>query len=96
MEICIWSADWGLPSVDFGCLSMIAYAKFSGAPVNIKETNSPFWSPTGRLPVFRHNPAEDLHGSDSQGQQEQSPADHHCDTDQYSPGYWQLQRPRKH
>ena len=58
MEISIWSADWGLPSVDFGCLSMIAYAKFSGAPVNIKESNSPFWSPTGRLPMFRHNPVE--------------------------------------
>ena len=63
MEISIWSPDWGLPSVDFGCLSMIAYAKFSGAPVTIKDTNSPFWSPTGKLPVFRHNLAEDLSGT---------------------------------
>jgi len=59
MEICIWSPDWGLASVDFECLSMIAYAKFSGAPVNIKETNSPFWSRSGRLPVFRSNNSED-------------------------------------
>ena len=59
MDICIWSPDWGLASVDFECLSMIAYAKFSGAPVNIKETNSPFWSSSGRLPVFRSNSSED-------------------------------------
>ena len=71
MEISIWSPDWGLPSVDFGCLSMIAYAKFSGAPVTIKDTNSPFWSPNGKLPVFRHKclssqclgVAEDLSGT---------------------------------
>ena len=59
MEICIWSPDWGLASVDFECLSMISYAKFSGAPVNIKETNSPFWSRSGRLPVFHSNNSED-------------------------------------
>ena len=59
MEICIWSPDWGLASVDFECLSMIAYAKFSGAPVNIKETDSPFWSSSGRLPVFRSSNSED-------------------------------------
>ena len=59
MEICIWSPDWGLASVDFECLSMIAYAKFSGAPVNIKETDSPFWSSSGRLPVFYSSNGED-------------------------------------
>ena len=63
MEISIWSPDWGLASVDFGCLTMLAYAKFSGAPINVKETNSPFWTPRGKLPVFRHNASEDLNGS---------------------------------
>ena len=59
MEISVWSPDWGVASVDFECLTMISYAKFSGAPVNIKASNSPFWSSTGHLPVFRTN--DDTH-----------------------------------
>ena len=58
MEAWVWSADWGLASVEVGCLSMMAYAKFSGAPLHVKDTNSPFWSPDGKLPVFRHNTTE--------------------------------------
>ena len=60
MEISIWSPDWGLASVDFECLSMISYAKFSGAPINVKETDSPFWSACGRLPVFRSNANDEM------------------------------------
>ena len=37
---------------------MMAYAKFSGAPLQVKDTNSPFWSPDGKLPVFRHTTTE--------------------------------------
>jgi len=59
MEISVWSPDWGVASVDFECLTMISYAKFSGAPVSIKASNSPFWSSTGHLPVFRTN--DDTH-----------------------------------
>ena len=63
MEVSIWSPDWGLASVDSGCLSMLAYAKFSGAPVTVKDTNSPFWSPNGKLPVFCHNSSEDANSA---------------------------------
>jgi len=35
---------------------MITYAKFSGAPLQVKETSNPFWSPRGDLPVFTHLP----------------------------------------
>jgi len=50
-----WSEDWGIPSVDAECLKILAFAKFSGAPINQKCTNNPFWTPKGDLPVLRHN-----------------------------------------
>jgi len=60
MELNVWSSDWGLASVDPACLSMMAYAKFSGAPVSVRHSNNPFWSPKGRLPVFqRRQPQPD-------------------------------------
>jgi hypothetical protein len=31
-----------------------AYAKFSGVPLQTCVTNNPFWTPNGRLPVFKH------------------------------------------
>lgn len=55
MEVDTWSEDWGLPSVDPECLKILAYSKFCGAPVTQKQTNNPFWSPSGTLPVFHHN-----------------------------------------
>lgn len=54
MELNIWGGDWGLPSVDLHCLEVMAYAKFSGAPLQTCVTNNPFWTPEGRLPVFKH------------------------------------------
>ncbi|CAL1262086.1 unnamed protein product [Larinioides sclopetarius] len=53
MELDIWQGDWGLPSIDLTCLQVMAYAKFSGAPIKIKKTNWPL-SRYGHLPVFRH------------------------------------------
>ncbi len=50
-----WSGDWGLPSVHPECLKILAFAKFSGAPVVQRSSNNPFWTPRGDLPVFRHN-----------------------------------------
>jgi len=52
MEVETWSADWGLPSVHPECLKILAYSKFCGAPVTQKQTNNPFWSSTGDLPIF--------------------------------------------
>ncbi|XP_069981477.1 metaxin-1 [Penaeus vannamei] len=55
MELLVWEgeAKWGLPSMDLRSLQMMAYVKFSGAPVTIVKTNNPFKSPTGQLPVFK-------------------------------------------
>ena len=33
----------------------MAYAKFSGAPINFQESGNPFWTPKSTLPVFRHS-----------------------------------------
>jgi len=55
MEVECWSEDWGIPSVDPECLKILAFAKFSGAPLQQKSTNNPFWRPGSNLPVFRHN-----------------------------------------
>ena len=54
MDLECWSEDWGIPSVDPECLKILAFSKFSGAPLNQKATNNPFWTPRGDLPVFRH------------------------------------------
>jgi len=54
MELEAWSGDWGLPSIDAECLKILAFAKFSGAPLTQKSTNNPFWTPAGDLPVLRH------------------------------------------
>lgn len=55
MELDSWSPDWGLPSIDSECLKILAFAKFSGAPINQKCTNNPFWTPNGDLPVLKHS-----------------------------------------
>ena len=55
MEVECWSEDWGIPTVDPECLKILAFSKFSGAPVTPRPTNNPFWTPKGDLPVFRHN-----------------------------------------
>ena len=33
MELDSWSPDWGLPSIHPECIKVIAFAKFSGAPL---------------------------------------------------------------
>lgn len=53
MELDVWEGDWGLPSIDLTCLQVMAYSKFSGAPVKIKKSNWPL-SKHGHLPVFKH------------------------------------------
>ncbi|MPC35234.1 Metaxin-1 [Portunus trituberculatus] len=55
MELIVWDGEarFGLPSMDLKSLQMMAYIKFSGAPVTIIKSSNPFRSPTGRLPVFK-------------------------------------------
>ncbi|XP_013785062.1 metaxin-1-like [Limulus polyphemus] len=56
MSLETWDGDWGLPSVDLFSLQIMAYAKFSGAPLKLNKTNKPWHSPNGQLPMFRHGP----------------------------------------
>ncbi|XP_074650676.1 metaxin-1-like [Tubulanus polymorphus] len=55
MELEVWGCDWGLPSVDAACLTVMACCKFGEVPVKINQTNNPWRSPSGNLPVLRHN-----------------------------------------
>lgn len=57
MEVYIWKGDWGLPSIDTACLEVMAYAKFSGAPLKTREVRRPWF---GSLPVMRHGPETKL------------------------------------
>ncbi|CAM9486163.1 unnamed protein product [Lampetra planeri] len=53
MELLCWRGAWGLPSVDSGCLIVMAYAHFSNAPVKLKKTGNPRESVTGCLPILK-------------------------------------------
>ncbi|XP_008545155.3 metaxin-1 isoform X2 [Microplitis demolitor] len=52
-QLDVWKGDWGLPSVGIRCLQILAYAKFSNAPIRINSTCNPFRTPNGHLPVLR-------------------------------------------
>ncbi|XP_010899555.1 metaxin-1a isoform X2 [Esox lucius] len=52
-ELYCWEGDWGLPSVNTECLIVLAYAKFSGAPLKIHKIGNPWRSPTGSLPALK-------------------------------------------
>lgn len=54
MELEMWSGDWGLPSIDYNCLQILCYSRFSGAPLKTVCSNNPWWTPKGSLPVFKH------------------------------------------
>ncbi|CAG0900335.1 unnamed protein product [Darwinula stevensoni] len=64
MTLEVWEGRWGLPSIDTTSLEVMAYAKFSGAPLKVVKLRNPFFTRTGRLPVFSHgstileNPAD--------------------------------------
>ncbi|KAK2160555.1 hypothetical protein NP493_1636g00014 [Ridgeia piscesae] len=52
MQLRIWDGDWGIPSVDHKCLSVMAYCRFSTVPIKFVKTNNPWRSPSGELPVL--------------------------------------------
>ncbi|XP_059479615.1 metaxin-1 [Neocloeon triangulifer] len=56
MTLDVWAGDWGLPSIDLDCLRVMTYARFCGAPVTHRVVRTPYFSPSGKLPVFRHGP----------------------------------------
>ncbi|XP_039608227.1 metaxin-1-like [Polypterus senegalus] len=53
MELYCWKGDWDLPSVDPDCLTVLAYARFSGAPLKVHKITNPWKSPTGGLPALK-------------------------------------------
>ncbi|XP_041042879.1 metaxin-3 isoform X1 [Carcharodon carcharias] len=52
MELMCWGGDWGLPSVHTDSLIVLAYAKFSRAPLKVHFINNPWKTPTGHIPVL--------------------------------------------
>ncbi|XP_069796382.1 metaxin-1b isoform X2 [Narcine bancroftii] len=53
MELFCWKGDWGLPSVDSESLTVLAYARFSGAPMRVHKLSNPWRSPSGVLPALK-------------------------------------------
>ncbi|XP_063279098.1 metaxin-3 isoform X3 [Prinia subflava] len=52
MELRCWGGDWGLPSLHPESLTVMAYAKFSGAPLTVNTINNSWRTPKGDLPVL--------------------------------------------
>ncbi|NXX65261.1 MTX3 protein, partial [Spizella passerina] len=52
MELSCWGGDWGLPSLHPESLTVMAYAKFSGAPLTVNTINKSWRTPKGDLPVL--------------------------------------------
>ncbi|XP_076864493.1 metaxin-1b [Brachyhypopomus gauderio] len=53
MQLYCWKGDYGLPSVDVDSLTVLAYAKFAGAPLKVHKIANPWRSPTGILPALQ-------------------------------------------
>ncbi|XP_076842845.1 metaxin-1a isoform X2 [Brachyhypopomus gauderio] len=52
-ELFCWRGGWALPSVHADSLVVLAYARFTGAPLNIHMLSNPWRSPTGSLPALK-------------------------------------------
>ncbi|KAM6218605.1 metaxin-1 [Rhynchocyon petersi] len=58
MELFCWSGGWGLPSVDPDSLTVLTYARFTGAPLKVHKITNPWRSPSGTLPALRTSHGE--------------------------------------
>ncbi|OXB80880.1 UNVERIFIED_CONTAM: hypothetical protein H355_016897 [Colinus virginianus] len=52
MELSCWGGDWGLPSLHPESLTVMAYAKFSGAPLTVNTINNSWSTPKADVPVL--------------------------------------------
>ncbi|NXU59100.1 MTX3 protein, partial [Turnix velox] len=52
MELSCWGGDWGLPSLHPESLTVMAYAKFSGAPLKVNTISNSWRAPKGDIPVL--------------------------------------------
>ncbi|KAM9509793.1 metaxin-3 isoform 4-T4 [Guaruba guarouba] len=52
MELSCWGGGWGLPSMHPESLTVMAYAKFSGAPLTVNTINNSWRARRGDVPVL--------------------------------------------
>ncbi|XP_042681870.1 metaxin-3 isoform X4 [Centrocercus urophasianus] len=52
MELSCWGGDWGLPSLHPESLTVMAYAKFAGAPLTVNTINNSWSTPKADVPVL--------------------------------------------
>lgn len=52
MELHVWPADFGLPSIDVKCLQFLACSKMCASPVTVIYSSTPWNSPSGEYPTF--------------------------------------------
>ncbi|KAM8792477.1 metaxin-3-like isoform 2-T2 [Eudromia elegans] len=52
MELSCWGGGWGLPSVHPESLTVMAYAKFTGAPVTVNAIDKSWKAPKGEVPIL--------------------------------------------
>ncbi|XP_063114498.1 metaxin-3 isoform X8 [Cavia porcellus] len=53
LELSCWGGGWGLPSVHSESLVVMAYAKFSGAPLKVRVIDNTWRGSRGEVPVLR-------------------------------------------
>ncbi|CAO2592988.1 MTX3, partial [Lemmus lemmus] len=52
LELSCWGGGWGLPSVHSESLVVMAYAKFSGAPLKVNVIDNTWRGPRGDVPIL--------------------------------------------
>lgn len=52
MELYLYRGEWGLPSIDYECASILTYLKLSNTKVTLNFNGNPFSSPNGMLPYL--------------------------------------------
>ncbi|XP_051499115.1 metaxin-3 isoform X4 [Apus apus] len=52
LELSCWGGAWGLPSLHPESLTVMAYAKFSGAPLTVNTISNSWRAPKGDVPVL--------------------------------------------
>lgn len=51
-ELMVMPGDWGLPSIDLRCLTVMAYVRFTGAPIQFSNCEGPKSLVENDLPVY--------------------------------------------
>jgi len=62
-ELMVMPGDWGLPSIDLRCLTVMAYVRFTGAPIQFTNCEGPKSLVDNDLPVYVAPGNEEVKGS---------------------------------